>query len=729
MNLTLREILTLSGRGMLCSYAQIFFSKDLWFGALLMLVTFLDLGGGIAGILAVLTVQATAALFNYNRLLIADGTYSYNALMVGLAVGMFYEFNLSMVVILVAASVLTFWLTLWFSASLARRSLPFLSLPFLLVVWALLLGAGNFTALELNQKTTYSLINYFPEWFEGVSRGVDHLPFRDAIHLYLRSLGAIMFQYNDLAGLLVMLGLIAYSRIAFVLSVFGFAIGFLFYQQMEGDHSQLVYSYIGFNFILTAIALGGFFVVPSRRSFVQLCFTIPIIALLISALHSLFGGVGLPLYSLPFNLVVLLFLSAMYYRSKTSGLNVVTVQQYSPEKHHYSYANNHERFQRDTYVHLILPILGEWHISQGHDGAITHRDEWKYAWDFDVADDAGSTYRMPGYTLEDYYCFRLPVLAPADGTVIKVLDGVEDNPIGGSNLKENWGNTIILQHGIGLYTKLSHLEEGSFKVSEGDVVKQGEVLALCGSSGRSPEPHLHFQVQATPYIGSHTLHYPISYYLTRQGSGYKMHGFDVPPEGAKVCNLKTTPILKETFDLVPGKILNAEGALGKKTFKEEWKVEATATNLCYLWCPETKAVAWFVNNGKVFYFTAYEGSRKTLLYQFYLAAHKVPLGYYEALTLEDQIALHQVIHPAALAVHDFTAPFFHYLKASYSFCFESSDNPHNPYEVTFTSQCEVFLAGLRRRSWAYQFHITEEGFSLQRHDESTKLNVTCVAPS
>ena len=84
------------------------------FGALLMLVTFADVGVGLSGIGAVLLVQLTALLFNFNEQLIKDGAYTYNALMVGLALGGIYELNLSLALVLTSVSILTFFITLWF---------------------------------------------------------------------------------------------------------------------------------------------------------------------------------------------------------------------------------------------------------------------------------------------------------------------------------------------------------------------------------------------------------------------------------------------------------------------------------------------------------------------------------------------------------------------------------------------------------------------------------------
>jgi murein DD-endopeptidase MepM/ murein hydrolase activator NlpD len=55
------------------------------------------------------------------------------------------------------------------------------------------------------------------------------------------------------------------------------------------------------------------------------------------------------------------------------------------------------------------------------------------------------------------------------------------------------GNTLILDHGQGLYTIYMHLS--GFKVKPDDIVSKGEVVGFVGSSGRSTGPHLHFGVK------------------------------------------------------------------------------------------------------------------------------------------------------------------------------------------------------------------------------------------
>ncbi len=91
----------------------------------------------------------------------------------------------------------------------------------------------------------------------------------------------------------------------------------------------------------------------------------------------------------------------------------------------------------------------------------------------------------------------IPVLAAADGKVLRVRDGVIDrktddikNPdIAGKEC----GNGAVIDHGQGWETQYCHLRQGSVVVKPGTEVKSGTVLGFVGQSGAASFPHVHFE--------------------------------------------------------------------------------------------------------------------------------------------------------------------------------------------------------------------------------------------
>ncbi|MFF4526808.1 M23 family metallopeptidase [Streptomyces bluensis] len=137
----------------------------------------------------------------------------------------------------------------------------------------------------------------------------------------------------------------------------------------------------------------------------------------------------------------------------------------------------------------------------------------------------------------DFPAFGAPLLAVADGTVVRATDRHRDHlsrtsppallylMLAEASVREISGvgrivgNHVVLDLGDGTYAMYAHVQRGSLAVREGDRVRAGQLLARCGNSGNSTEPHLHFQLMDGPDPD------------TARGIPFEWHGIGVPRNG------------------------------------------------------------------------------------------------------------------------------------------------------------------------------------------------------
>jgi murein DD-endopeptidase MepM/ murein hydrolase activator NlpD len=74
-----------------------------------------------------------------------------------------------------------------------------------------------------------------------------------------------------------------------------------------------------------------------------------------------------------------------------------------------------------------------------------------------------------------------PVVAPNRGRVALAADQYFP------------GKTVIIDHGLGLYSYLAHLSQ--FAVEEGTIVERGQRIGVSGATGRVTGPHLHWTLR------------------------------------------------------------------------------------------------------------------------------------------------------------------------------------------------------------------------------------------
>jgi hypothetical protein len=146
----------------------------------------------------------------------------------------------------------------------------------------------------------------------------------------------------------------------------------------------------------------------------------------------------------------------------------------------------------------------------------TFFDAQRFAIDWEQVNEQGRIYVGDPTLPDSYIIYGKPVYAVADSRVVAAVDGRKDSPPGsipeGISLEDADGNHVVLDLGDGRYALYAHLKPNSVKVREGNRVKAGQLLGLVGTSGRSSEPHLHFQITDGSPLASNGLPYLLTYF-------------------------------------------------------------------------------------------------------------------------------------------------------------------------------------------------------------------------
>jgi hypothetical protein len=118
-------------------------------------------------------------------------------------------------------------------------------------------------------------------------------------------------------------------------------------------------------------------------------------------------------------------------------------------------------------------------------------------------------------------------------------------------------------------------------------------------------------------------------------------------------------------------------------------------NSSYIVCKTTEAKAYFRNDGSIFSFIHFTGSKDSLLYHFYLTAYKVSLGYYQKLQVKDTFPLTAFKTGLMIYLHDFAAPFYFFLKGNYTLHYEKLEDDLSTSTVYLASEAELLLNSKR----------------------------------
>ena len=435
-------------------------------------------------------------------------------------------------------------------------------MPFVAATWLVHLAARSLSPRDLSWSVFQSW-SLLPPWLGD--------------HSWLDVPASLLFVHGMLPGALVLLALLVHSRIAFFLAGVGAVAAHALRLWLRPDLPwSALDTMASFNAVLTAMAVGGIWFVPQPSSMALAAGAAGFSVLVTYALVPALGMFSLPVLSLPFVITVLTVLTAARMRQQDRWPRSAVPAE-RPEEALARHLSRVRRFGQLAWVPFRLPFRGEWFVSQGWDGEPTHQGLWRHGLDFEGRTPEGKAHRGEGRELRDYVCYGLPVVAAGAGTVVLVVDGVEDNRPGEVNTRDNWGNAVVIASGAWLHSVYAHLSPKSIRVKPGDVVTPGMELGRCGNSGRSAVPHLHFQVQRGVALGSPTIPFELGDVVEREGEVPILHTRVVPSRGTFVRPVQRDDAVAQATVLTPGMVLELRERNGTRVERAKVEIDLLGT--------------------------------------------------------------------------------------------------------------------------------------------------------
>jgi hypothetical protein len=163
------------------------------------------------------------------------------------------------------------------------------------------------------------------------------------------------------------------------------------------------------------------------------------------------------------------------------------------------------RYYTEEAIALRFPLKnGNYYVAHGGNTPIVnyHNEYPPQQFALDIVKINSWGFRANGFYPDDLHKYTIygdRLYSPCSGIVRKAVDGFEDrSPSDFANgLPEGTpaaGNYVVIDcHGAEIY--IAHMQKGTVRVQEGDVVNENSWIGNVGNSGNTSEPHLHIHAE------------------------------------------------------------------------------------------------------------------------------------------------------------------------------------------------------------------------------------------
>jgi urea transporter len=258
----------------------------------------------IGGLLAIVVGTLTALWLRVDRAAVNAGLYGFNAYLVGIALPTFLAGSTLLWVYVVLGGALAAVVMLATTQVMRTWGVPALTAPFVLIAWLLLLSSNGFSGVPAGALPTSGLIQPI------AAEAADPLRILDFLEGLLISVSQVFVKGDGIAALLILIGLAAGSVAAAGYALAAALISVVVAHLLGAESQLITAGLVGFNPILTAIALGTVFYRPGLGSALYALLATVVTVLVQGAMVAAVTPFAIPTLTAAFVLVTWLFLLA-----------------------------------------------------------------------------------------------------------------------------------------------------------------------------------------------------------------------------------------------------------------------------------------------------------------------------------------------------------------------------------------------------------------------------------
>ncbi|WP_241955330.1 urea transporter [Staphylococcus agnetis] len=282
--------------------SQVVLLENVWTGLLILIALWIgDWKVGLAAMIGSAISLVTAPWFGYTREEIHAGLAGFNSVLVAIGLTIFMVMTWQTVMVCLIATIIAMPLAKSMQTVLRRYQLPELTTPFVLVTWMVLLMNQQFAFLK-------STVKVLPLKHTAT---IDVTQPLHPVIAFFNSMSQIFLVENVVSGILIIIAFFIASRWTGFFVIIANVLSMLFVYVLGTDAIAFSHGLLGYNIILTVIAVAVTFRSLTRyHRYLILVLVIVLTPMIYGATATLLEPFGIPILTLPFIIVTWILLLA-----------------------------------------------------------------------------------------------------------------------------------------------------------------------------------------------------------------------------------------------------------------------------------------------------------------------------------------------------------------------------------------------------------------------------------